>query len=132
MHGGHLNVTDGRYVYMRAPVHADNRPLYDYTLMPTHMRNRFDVDELQDIELAEPFSFTKGCRVMRIAGRPWASHHEFGTLLWDVEADPRQRQPLNDPAIEERMIRLMVQLLQQNDAPLEQYARLGLEAYVHA
>src|SRR5690606_23108258 len=70
MHGGHLNVTDGRYVYMRAPVHADNRPLFDYTLMPTHMRNRFDVSELQDIELAEPFSFTKGCRVMRIAGRP--------------------------------------------------------------
>ena len=35
--GAHVNVTDGRYVYMRGPV-ADNTPLYEYTLMPTHLR----------------------------------------------------------------------------------------------
>lgn len=34
LHGGHVNVTDGRYVYMRAPVSEDNTPLYNYTLMP--------------------------------------------------------------------------------------------------
>ena len=40
MHGGHVNCTDGRYVYMRAPINRENEPLYDYTLMPTHMRER--------------------------------------------------------------------------------------------
>lgn len=34
--GGHVNVTDGRYVYMRAPSNPENAPLHEYTLMPTH------------------------------------------------------------------------------------------------
>lgn len=131
MHGGHLNITDGRYVYMRAPVHPDNKPLYEYTLMPTHMRNRFSVAELQNIELAEPFTFTKGCRTLKVEGRSWAAAHQFGTLLFDLETDPEQQQPITDPVVEARMIQLMVKLMQQNDAPLEQYTRLGLEAYVH-
>ena len=38
VHGGQVNVTDGRYVYMRGPARADNAPLSEYTLMPTHMR----------------------------------------------------------------------------------------------
>ncbi len=45
IHGGHVNVTDGRYLYMRAPVELANRPLYEYTLMPTHMRHSFAVEE---------------------------------------------------------------------------------------
>ena len=43
LHGGHVNVTDGRYTYMRAPARPRNTPLYNYTLMPTHMRARFSV-----------------------------------------------------------------------------------------
>ena len=46
VHGGHVNVTDGRYVYMRAPVKPEEQPLFDYTLMPTHMRGPFSVQEL--------------------------------------------------------------------------------------
>ena len=37
-----------------------NEPCFEYTLMPTHMRSRFGVEELQDIQLAEPFAFTGG------------------------------------------------------------------------
>jgi anaerobic glycerol-3-phosphate dehydrogenase len=29
--GGHVNVTDGRYVFMRAPATKDNQPLFNYT-----------------------------------------------------------------------------------------------------
>lgn len=126
VHGGHVNVTDGRYVYMRAPVSPDNMPLFNYTLMPTHMRSRFPVDELQEIELAEPFSFTKGCRTMKIRSRRGLNMHQFGTMLFDVQADPTQQHPLNDPTVEARMIDLMLQLMRANDAPLEQYERLGL------
>lgn len=39
--GGQVNVTDGRYVYMRAHASPDNTPLFEYTLMPTHMRTLF-------------------------------------------------------------------------------------------
>ncbi|MBN1581887.1 MAG: sulfatase, partial [Anaerolineae bacterium] len=128
LHGGHVNVTDGRYTYMRAPARPENQPLYDYTLMPTHMRHTFGVDELQDIQLAEPFSFTKGCRTMKIAaGRDgWRDVHRFGTLLFDLKTDPAQEHPIDDPEIERHMIALLVKLMAENDAPPEQFERLGL------
>jgi arylsulfatase A-like enzyme len=128
VHGGHVNVTDGRYTYMRAPASADNRPLSDYTLMPTHMRHTFAPKELQNIRLAEPFRFTKGCRTMKIdaGGSSWTKAHDFGNLLFDVERDPGQLNPLTDPAVENRMIGLLSEQMAANDAPKEQWERLGI------
>ena len=126
MHGAHINITDGRYVYMLAPANPHNTPLYNYTVMATHMRHRFTVEELQQAELAPPFSFTKGCPVLKIPGRRWAGTHAMETLLYDVENDPHQQQLLDDPATEERLRQQMIRLMQENDAPVEQYERLGL------
>ncbi len=126
VHGAHVNVTDGRYVYIRAPVHVENRPLFDYTLMPTHMTRLFSVNELQDIELAAPFSFTKGCKTMRIEARALINPYIYGSLLFDLDNDPHQERPIKDSEIEKRMIRLMVDLMRKNDTPVEQFERLGL------
>lgn len=126
VHGGHVNVTDGRYVYMRAPIRPDNKPLFEYTLMPTHIRSHFGVDELRTAELAGPFDFTKGLRVLKVEARPWIKAHPFGTLLFDLHSDPRQESPMEDAGIEKMMIRHLVCLMRANDAPVEQYERLGL------
>ncbi|MEE1806781.1 sulfatase [Streptomyces sp. BE133] len=127
-HGGHVNVTDGRYVYMRAPVSPDNAPLYEHTLMPTHMRGRFSPAELVDAELAEPFGFTKGIRTLRTPGRSLLNPYQHGTLLFDLESDPEQQAPLIDDEAELRMASLLVGLLRESDAPPSQYERLGLPA----
>ncbi len=129
LHGGHVNVTDGRYVYMRAPVNEDNRPLYNYTLMPTHMRHTFSAQEMHNLEgLAEPFGFTKGCQTMKIdAGGPgWATAHGFGHLLFDMDEDPRQQRPLQAPDVEKAMLVHLEREMKANDAPPEQFERLGL------
>jgi arylsulfatase A-like enzyme len=126
LHGGHVNCTDGRHVYMRAPVSPENQPLYNYTHMPTHMRARFSIDEMQQMEIAPPFSFTKGCPVMRIPGKRWQGSAPFEDLLFDLKSDPGQEVKLSDPEIVERMTGLMVQLMAENDAPDDQYQRLGL------
>ena len=133
--GGQVNVTDGRYVYMRAHATADNTPLYDYTLMPTHMRSLFSPAELQQWERSDGFSFMKGCKVMRIPIHTpqWnlALDNPVGrgrraTLLFDVIDDPAQTRPLDDVEIEARMIRLMLREMARNECPSEQYVRLGL------
>ena len=101
-----------------------NRPAYEYTLMPTHMRCMFQPEELAGMELAEPFSFTKGCPMLRIKGGygirtlgfPPRSLMEYGTLLYDTETDPGQEHPLEDKATEERMLRNMVRMMKENDA----------------
>lgn len=82
------------------------------------------------IELSDPFAFTKGCRVLKIKGRErhkYVQPYEFGDLLFDIEADPQQLSPLDDPIIEETMKRQMVRLMRETDAPVEQYTRLGLQ-----
>lgn len=123
--GGHVNVTDGRYVYMRAPL-PDNQPLYEYTLMPTHIRTRFTPQELQGAVLAEPFAFTKGCPVLKIAGKPWGTPADMETMLFDLQSDPGQLRPIQDRAVEAAMVQHLIALMQGNAAPAEQYARLGL------
>ncbi|MBE0958386.1 hypothetical protein IH773_23230, partial [Escherichia coli] len=40
--------------------------------------------------------------------------------------DPQQLHPIDDDAIEARMIALLIQLMKDNDAPPEQFQRLGL------
>lgn len=130
VHGGHINCTDGRYVYMRAPATPENRPLYEYTLMPTHMRGFFSDRELLSGTLAEPFSFTRGIRPMRFEGHgKWTDPYRFGTLLFDLAGDYAQMQPIRDEKIERRMIEKMVRLMKENDCPPEQFDRVGLAEF---
>lgn len=127
LHGGHVNITDGRYVYMRAPVDGLNSPLNEYTLMPTHMNAMFSVQELQAISLAEPFSFTKGCKVMKIpANSFFGNPYPYGTLLFDLSTDPHQESPLIDLDIEKEMIGHLVEKLKENESPSEQFIRLNI------
>lgn len=128
--GGHVNITDGEYVYMRSCADASNTPLNEYTLMPTHMEDMFSVGELRNIELAGPFAFTKGCQVMKIKGKSWTNPAEFGNLLFNLRNDPRQLKPVQDADVEATLVKEMVRLMRENDAPAEQYLRLGLDRNV--
>ena len=127
IHGGHVNVTDGRYVYMRSSAERSNTPLEEFTLMPTHMRARFSVSELSTWEPAEPMPFTKGLRTMRMDALPGFSNPWMhGTLLFDLHDDPAQEHPLDDPAAELKMLRLLAKLLHDSAAPRSQFDRLGI------
>lgn len=53
--------------------------------------------------------------------------NSFGHLLFDLRDDPQQLHPIHDEAIEARMINLLIRLMKENDAPAEQYRRLGLD-----
>ncbi len=138
VHGGHVNVTDGRHVYMRANATADNRPLNDYTLMPTRMKAPCHPDELAFERVAwhRPFDFTKGCGLMQMpahdkhsATRAENAMTTGQHLLYDLENDPGQDHPIeNDPALEDEMVGQLVELMKQCDAPAEQFERLGLAA----
>ncbi|WP_326837047.1 sulfatase [Amycolatopsis rhabdoformis] len=126
--GSHVNVTDGRFVYLRAPATAANEPLFEHTLMPTHMNSRFTPDELRGAELVPPLPFTKGVPVLRLPGHAWGNPHAFGTLLFDLETDPGQRDPLVDDDLELTMATHLVELMRASDAPVSQFERLGLPA----
>lgn len=134
IHGGQVNVTDGHYLYMRN-YEEKNEPLYNYTYMPTHMRSLFSIQEMQTVELTKPFSFTKNCHLMKIKSFEDENSDiqvkgRYPNMLFDLCSDKEQKQAINDKAIEEHMIEIMVKLMKENDAPEEQYKRLGISNYV--
>lgn len=128
-HGDAINITNGRYVYMRGPVRPDGGPLYEYTLMPTHMAGMFSAQELQNMELSGPFSFTKNCRLLKIGvtnSRLMPRSYQSGNQLFDLAADPGQMHALDDPAKEVELLNEMKKLMRESDAPSEQYERVGI------
>lgn len=144
-HGAQVNVTDGRYVYMRACTTPDNGPLYEYTLMPAHAGSLFSCGELETARLHPGFTFTKGCPVLQVESGSKKQHQAYATFtpeeirktggpyaevymtaLYDLLEDPKQEKPLHNKEIEEKMCRLMVRCMMENEAPREQYQRLGL------
>ena len=56
----------------------------------------------------------------------YRNSHSFGTLLFDLEKDPNQEHPIVDFEVEKTMIAKMVNLMKSNDAPIDQFYRLGL------
>lgn len=127
MHGGHVNITDGRYVYMRGPQNPDNQPLNNYVLMPTHMRRRFGANELKQASLSAPFNFTKGIPLLRVPGTGAHACSNLETMLFDLEKDPGEEAPYRDQNVEAVLLEDMRAILKANDAPKDQFVRLGLD-----
>jgi len=99
--------------------------------MPTHMRALFTLDEMRTARMAEPFSFTKGCPVMKIRITPNPrfvnAQKEGEDLLFDLAKDPAQQTPIEAPDVKARLLNAMKSLFDENDAPEEMYARYALE-----
>jgi arylsulfatase A-like enzyme len=134
--GGAVNVTDGRYTYHRYPFDLLEQEIYQYTVMPTHMREMFTTEELAGATLQPAMPFSKGVPLMRIPVHrrsPLQRYYGPGTMiesetrLYDLDTDPGQTVPLQDPRIEARMIDLMRDLMAANHAPAEAYARLRID-----
>ncbi len=138
MFGSHVNVTDGRYVYMRGnPGGQPNAPLYEYTLMPANMRKAFPHERFQQPFEAVKFDFTQGCHLMKIpavGGMPGGEGmaRTFETCLYDLSGDPGQQAPIQDEAVEARLLAALNGHLDVLDAPPEQWERLGLAHHPRA
>lgn len=126
IHGGHVNITDGRYVYMHAPVKPNGKPLYEYTLMPMHMNAPYKVEELREVALTDEFKFTKGANLMKIPATTYFNAYWYGTMLFDLRDDPQQCTPIRNDDVQLRLLNQMRAMMQHNEAPHEQYERLGI------
>ena len=125
--GGGINITDGNYTYFYYPDNFDQTSLdkYQYTLMPTHMRQFFSNEELRTIKIQEPFSFTKNIPVMRINRIQRKTDEGFKPLedtksaLYNIVEDPGQLNPIMDQHLINKYKDKMINLIKDNDPPKE-------------
>lgn len=128
-HGCHINITDGRYVYMRSPTVQGIDGLYEYTLMPTRINRRFTPAELQDVTLHPGFDFTKGCPVMKIPAESVMTRDadRFGHRLYDLKVEPAQQYQSHDTEVAQRLREQMVIMMKESNAPDELYSRYSFD-----
>jgi arylsulfatase A-like enzyme len=135
MFGGPIGVTDGRFAYYLYPDDLMAAGLAEYTLMPMHLHTLFSADEIRTAALAPPFDFTKGMPVMRIDALKDARRipihdgvgfEDVGTKLFDLEEDPAQGNPIDDPETAARMQRIIAEIFADHDAPPEIFERVNL------
>ena len=130
-----LNITDGRYVYMRNPVNEDGGPLYAYTAMPTGGLNKWYPRDVYDrIEMGRYFGHTYNMPLYKIpvqgsAPREHADEHPYHGRhqLYDIVQDPQQRNPLTDGAQMDHFATRIGAHLHACEAQADQYLRLGIE-----
>lgn len=134
MFGGPVGITDGKYSYYLYPDDLSGENLRLYTLMPSHMLSLFNLDELKTSELAPPFDFTKGVPVLKIrldpansqVGQDGQTLEDCETALYDLEADPAQQRPIQDPAVIGHLTSEIEKHFQHHDAPAELYTHFAL------
>lgn len=134
--GKHINVTDGRYTYMRSA--RDNSILFEYTVMPTRLASLFTKNELSLASLCTDLEYSNHLPVLKIPAHtgdvPSGTHHqydrhlEYGDLLFDRILDPAQEHNIIDQTeLENTMAALLRTLMLRHNAPQEQFIRMGFE-----
>ncbi len=126
---GHANITDGHLLYMRAP--DQTKIQYAYSMAALHF-GRFNIQSgrpAYKLEMGPAFSFSKGYPLVRVedlCGDFQCNQHQFGHLLFNLNADPNQLYPIRDTEAEARMLGLLEEKFGQLDAPEEVYSLYGL------
>lgn len=127
VHGGQINIYDGRYCYMRSAVDK-NLPIYNMTLMPTLMRGFISCQEINQATFVNGENYANGNMVLQI---PCA--HSQGSLLihpnalYDKKQDPHQLYPLQDEVIENMMKEKLEKAMVKAGAPMWQFTRMGFK-----
>lgn len=133
--GSAINFTDGRYSYFMYPLDPQVGDLYQYTLMPSHMRTFFEVADFKDAQIIKSLPFSQGFPVWRLPVNPDTKANmvkrypllDAKTVLFDLDEDPDQRKPLNDLDLEISIRKKIIRLMMENDAPEELFSLYGLE-----
>jgi arylsulfatase A-like enzyme len=123
--GKDVTVTDGRFVYCRQPI--PGAPLYHYTAMPRGFADFIPRERLANAQTGVFLPHTYNIPHFRIPAS--SSRHADATdnhPLYDLSADPGQRSPLADPALEAEFAAKLTEALARYGAPQCQAARLGL------
>jgi hypothetical protein len=100
------------------------------------MTSRFAISELVDATLVEPFSFSKGVPLLKLKPRTddegipvevqGLKLADTQTALFDLQTDPEQKKPINEPDVEARLVQAMIRLMREADAPTELFTRFDL------
>ena len=128
IHGGQINVYDGRYAYMKGSVEK-GMPVYSYTLMPTNMRGFFSSEELNKAEYVDGGRYSNHNKVLKVpTAHAMGSFVSWPDALYDKKNDPNQLVNLaDDQQLVKDMTAKLAKAMKEADAPDWQFIRLNID-----
>ncbi len=138
--GKTVSMTDGKYTYFRRAVRPDNQPLNVYASMPSTLLQYYGYESIAPEDYSRitlghlrwtPFPVYKipaDCIDWHNESQTFRERNAFvpDNMLFDNQADYAQERPIHDEALESRYAAMLRQLMEEHDAPDEQFERLGL------
>ena len=132
-----LNKTENERNQMESLLGVDRGSCYQSTALMELKKEELRLTE----GLYRDFRFSGNVPMLKIPANteyvPNGSHHmydvhlQYGDMLFDLDSDPGQERNLaGDSDVEDTMIRNLVSLMKENEAPAEQYERLDLQDYL--
>jgi hypothetical protein len=118
-------MTDGRYVYTRQPL--PDSFAYHYTAMPRGFRSFVPRERLAEADCGVFLDTAYGIPHLRM--KTGSRRHRDApdyNLIFDLEKDPEQRNPIRDEELESELAAKLKELLERYGAPECQFDRLGL------
>ncbi|MBI3782126.1 MAG: sulfatase [Deltaproteobacteria bacterium] len=132
--GREVHVVDGQWKYVRAPI-ATNAPLSmwsnRWSTMPVHIAPdlRLPLPDERAVLDRMPGSRIPVIRQPFVAGDLlpyWALGPFSGNHLYDLGEDPSEERNLSGDAVERRLVELLRAVLDEVEAPADQFERMGL------
>lgn len=139
--GKTVNVTDGRYTYLKKPVTEDNQPLTIYASVMALLNKYIGLDsvkpeDFRKIRMGKGLCWTD-YPVYEVPTEiiDWGNYcldfrilHRFveEDMLFDLQNDYEQNHNIHDEALKEKMSVLMRQAMLDCQSPDEQFVRMGV------
>lgn len=143
--GKAINITDGRYTYLRGP-RNNNEPLYMYTSVPIDNKVYFNRSRFADISKIEMGHFLTWTAfpmyrypAKLIKNKPGYALDYNNLLPWegedylfDLQEDYGQERNLVDalPEVVDRMAKAMAEEIVRQQAPLDHLQRMDIQKYL--
>lgn len=123
--GKDINLTDGRYTYCRQAIEGST--LYNHSANACNFSDFEKRDVLAKAELGVFLDHTYDIPHFRMETKS-RKHHNAPehNLIYDIEKDPEQQNPIHDETLENQLATQMKTLLDRYNAPTCQYERMGL------
>jgi hypothetical protein len=131
MFGMTVNITDGVYTYLRAPVREENHPCFWYTAIPTSFRTFLGGDKTNQLEIGKFLPYTDFPVYKIPNSEEGAAFHFYKNVkesfLFNISEDYEQLEPIDDKELESFYINRLAEEMKHEGAPEEQYVRLGIK-----
>lgn len=124
VHGGQVNVYDGKYVYMKSA--KQGTTLFNMTLMPTLMRGFISSEELDRAVLVDGGKYSNGHKVLQVpCNHPATYILSYPDAAYDVHSDPHQEHNILNEDLQKKLDDTLQKAMRKAAAPEWQMERMG-------